>query len=369
MPLDRLAPDQRAVVQLVLQQGRSYGDLAGLLGIPEEAVRDRAHRGIAALGDGAAPAGAGEVTDFLLGQQGVSERETTRSRLSGDPALAAWAQSVAAGLSDVSSDLPEIPAAGGAATAAAAPDVGLDPRGDVDDPLDAPATEVDAEPLGRPRPRPLRDDASTRPRPRPRREVVGPGDRDAEGAAAGRPAGSRLGGALLIGGLAILVAAILIFVVNGGDDDEPESASNGTTSEEATPTATATPQALGQIPLQAVEGQTGRGVLALFGQPGQGLVFTLAAERVPQLEEGEAYAMWLTSDNGNSQLLGFFQEPPQGRRRQLATSGPRDEDAARFAGWLGRYDRIVVSKETVNRPESPATIVLQGDLPENSGAE
>ena len=44
MSLDVLAPDQRAVVQLVLQQDRSYEELAGLLGIAPEAVRDRARR-------------------------------------------------------------------------------------------------------------------------------------------------------------------------------------------------------------------------------------------------------------------------------------------------------------------------------------
>ena len=46
-PLDALAPDQRAVVALVLQQGRSYEDIADMLGIP------------VAGGAGAGPRGAG----------------------------------------------------------------------------------------------------------------------------------------------------------------------------------------------------------------------------------------------------------------------------------------------------------------------
>ncbi len=33
-PLERLAPDLRAVVSLVLQQGRSYEEIAALLGMP-----------------------------------------------------------------------------------------------------------------------------------------------------------------------------------------------------------------------------------------------------------------------------------------------------------------------------------------------
>ena len=49
MPLDALAPDQRAVVQLVLQRGRSYAQIAELLKISEDAVRARAHAGLIAL--------------------------------------------------------------------------------------------------------------------------------------------------------------------------------------------------------------------------------------------------------------------------------------------------------------------------------
>ncbi len=47
---DRLAPDQRAAVELVLRQGRSYGELSDLLGMPEETIRTRARGGLAALG-------------------------------------------------------------------------------------------------------------------------------------------------------------------------------------------------------------------------------------------------------------------------------------------------------------------------------
>ena len=377
MPLDTLAPDQRAVVQLVLQQGRSYADLAGMLGIEESAVRQRAHAGIASLGGGSAPSGAGDVTDFLLGQQTVSERETTRTLLSGDPSLYDWAARVSSDLRGLSSDLPELPApSGGAATPVpVAPDPEPEPAVTDPDVLDTAIADRANASLGRPRPRPrpLRDETETLGRPSPRRSRSESDEAPAPGSDRGDRPASRLGGALLIGGLAILVAAILIFVINGGDDDGngDNTAGTGTTAEEtATPDASATPQPLGQIPLAKVEGQTGRGVLALYGQPGQGLVFTLAAERVPALAEGEAYAMWLTTDDGSeSQLLGFFQEAPQGERRQLATSGPRDEDAARFAQWLTQYDNIVVSKETVNRPESPSTIVLSGDLPEGGGAE
>ena len=48
--LDTLPPDQRAVLQLVLQRGRSYDDIAKLLSIDRAAVRERALRALDALG-------------------------------------------------------------------------------------------------------------------------------------------------------------------------------------------------------------------------------------------------------------------------------------------------------------------------------
>ena len=57
-PLDALAPDQRAVLELLLRQGRSYGDLSEMLGIPEETVRERAHAALEHLAPEAPPGGA-----------------------------------------------------------------------------------------------------------------------------------------------------------------------------------------------------------------------------------------------------------------------------------------------------------------------
>jgi hypothetical protein len=47
--LDDLPPDQRAVLLLLVQQGKSHAEIAELLGIPERAVRDRAHAGLETL--------------------------------------------------------------------------------------------------------------------------------------------------------------------------------------------------------------------------------------------------------------------------------------------------------------------------------
>jgi hypothetical protein len=105
--LERLAPDQRAAVELVLR-GRGYGELAGLLGIPEETVRERARGGLEALApDLPPPARAGEVADWLLGQ---SSGEGARELLAADAGTRRWAQTVAAALGEVpGATTPELP--------------------------------------------------------------------------------------------------------------------------------------------------------------------------------------------------------------------------------------------------------------------
>jgi hypothetical protein len=47
--MEQLPPDQRAVLSLVLTQGRSYAQVASMLGIPERSVRERAHAALDAL--------------------------------------------------------------------------------------------------------------------------------------------------------------------------------------------------------------------------------------------------------------------------------------------------------------------------------
>jgi len=54
---DRLPPDQRAVLSLVLDRGKSYAEVAAMLAIPERVVRDRAHAALDALAEGSATDG------------------------------------------------------------------------------------------------------------------------------------------------------------------------------------------------------------------------------------------------------------------------------------------------------------------------
>jgi hypothetical protein len=64
--LDDLPPDQRAVLLLLVRQGKSHAEIAEMLGIPADTVRDRARAALDALAQepseprGAAPAPAGD---------------------------------------------------------------------------------------------------------------------------------------------------------------------------------------------------------------------------------------------------------------------------------------------------------------------
>ena len=62
-----ITADQRATLQLLLERGQSYGDLAQLLGQPEDEVRARARGALTELG-GADPDRNVGLTDYLLGQ-------------------------------------------------------------------------------------------------------------------------------------------------------------------------------------------------------------------------------------------------------------------------------------------------------------
>src|SRR4051812_17412982 len=167
-PLQSLAPDQRAAVELVLRRGLSYGELANLLGLPEDTVRARARAGLEALAPDLPPPGrAGEVADWLLGQQAPAHAARTQALVDSDAAVRRWAEQVAPPLRALSDDVPDLGAE-------------LPPP---------------REP-GASRPRPLRDDAA------PTRAAAAPPGRS-----------SRLGGAVLSALAALALGRRLPFVL------------------------------------------------------------------------------------------------------------------------------------------------------------
>ena len=118
---DDLPADQKAVLQLVLRQGRTYAEIATLLKISDAAVQNRALTALDAIGpsglEGLDDERQDEVGDYLLGQQSASERAATRDFLEASQSGRDWARAVAADLRGAGvageDGLPEIPADAG----------------------------------------------------------------------------------------------------------------------------------------------------------------------------------------------------------------------------------------------------------------
>jgi len=342
-PLDTLAPDQRAVLELVLRQGRSYGELSELLAIPERDVRARADAGLRALaGEPASGVDSGRIADWLLGQQPDAEAERTRAAVARSRDAREWAANAAERLGELGGTMPAVPAAD-------------DPsRGD-----DAPS----APPA--PRPRPLRgEDSPAGPRPRPLRgddSPAAPRPRPARDGAAAAPRSSRLGGAILIGVVALLVGATLLWIFVLRDDEEPAA-----TTPAATATATPTAQAGNDIPLRGTGDSQAQGLMRLARREDGAVQFAIAAQNVPPNEGREVYAVWLTREGGRPRRLGFAQAPV-GEDGILTTGGPQQGDEDKFPQWFATYEKILITRETDAKARRPGPAVLEGTLPAGAG--
>ncbi|HEY5318924.1 MAG TPA: sigma factor-like helix-turn-helix DNA-binding protein, partial [Solirubrobacteraceae bacterium] len=244
--LERLPPDQRAVLALVLQRGRSYDEIADLLAIDRAAVRDRALAALDALGptESRIPAERRAlITDYLLGQLPGRVRDQVRERLASNPAERAWARVLAGEIGPLARDpLPEIPSSQAASTleVTAVPEATPEPSATPPPPTPEAAPTPDGEAATTP---PL---GSGRGLPRPV-----PVER----------ASSRRGGGLLlaIAALILVVVVIVILATSGGSSPKKSGTTNaGTPTTTSTPTTstgtgtstTTTPHVIAQINLR-----------------------------------------------------------------------------------------------------------------------
>jgi hypothetical protein len=342
-PLEPLAPDQRAVVSLVLQQGRSYDEIASMLGIAPDAVRARAHAGLAALApaNGLPPEITGPIADYLLGQQPPRDAEATRGLLAESAPARGWAAGVADQLAPVSPNpLPEVP---GAAAPPAGEPAGAPSAETAATAAAAAPAEADEQPAAG---EPAADQApATAPPPDP-----------APGAAAAGPRASRLGGALLIAGVLLAIVVVLFLVLRGGGDGSDQTVGQEAT---ATPSATtsAAPEAqvADEIPLEG-QGEA-EGQMTVYLQDGA-LQFAIQAVSLPGAGS-KPYAVWLQKGD-RYERLGFASGAEDG---SLVVGGPGEDLREAFPQLYATYDRIVVSQETTDTSAAPTKVVLTGTLP------
>jgi hypothetical protein len=124
---DQLTDEQRAIVELVLRQGKSYDELSDMLGMPEARVRELARDALVDL----APVSArgveedwrGQLADYVLGQQAGPEATATRGHLRRSEAARSWTRSLLDSLEQLypNGDMPAIPEGERGARRAATP--------------------------------------------------------------------------------------------------------------------------------------------------------------------------------------------------------------------------------------------------------
>src|SRR5881275_128537 len=112
---DQLAADQRAIIEIVLKQGRSYEQIGEMLDLPTARVRELARDALTELApftaDFVDPQWRGQLADYVLGQQTGPEAQATRGHLRRSEPARIWAYSLLDALDDFYEDgqRPEIP--------------------------------------------------------------------------------------------------------------------------------------------------------------------------------------------------------------------------------------------------------------------
>jgi len=243
-----ITPDQRAVLQLLLERGQSYSDLATLLAVDESEVRSRARAALTELGGGDPDRNVG-LTDYLLGQADPIGRADVVRHLQSDPDDHQLAADLAAILREAfpSAELPRLP--------------------------------------GEPR--------------QPRRAR--------RGAEAQAAVGSRLPSlslsqsqtrlvAILGAAAVILIAAVLgITGAFGGGDDSTDEASVATTTEANAADGTTVP-----LLLEAEAGSDARGAV-IFGLAGTDQPFVqFQIRNLEPPSQGDAYVLWFLLGEGKA---------------------------------------------------------------------
>src|SRR3954469_11448170 len=364
--IEDLPAEERAVLQLALRSDRPFDELAGVLELDEAEMRRHAHAALAALGPdetaGLEAAQRDEIADWLLGQQSAEQRAGTERLLAGSAPGRAWARVVADQLRGLGAQrLPDIPdgargagADGNGAVTAAAPQ-----STEVASGAAAPTPpEAAVSPVGAGLTPPSAAAAAEAAAGAPGADGTAgaaPADDGSGRARLDAPRSSRLGGALLLGGLAVVaLAAVLYFAVLRGDGGDSSSskatAAASTTATKPQPQAPVEAQA-NLVPPGNRKSLKALGVVLVQRAQGQDQIVA-AVQGLPKPKNG-GYGIWVYSGPGKAQWLGFFaSQDQQGRllaRGQLKAS-------------IADFREILVTREAKGNPARPGAIFLRGPV-------
>jgi anti-sigma-K factor RskA/sigma-70-like protein len=311
--LDQLPPEQRAILELVVQRNRSYEDLAVMLDLPPLRVRELAREALVGL----APVTAnrvdadrlGQIADYVLDQQSSAEQTATKAHLRRSEAGRAWTSSLLDSLAHMyDGSPPEIPEA------------------------------EEAPPPRRRRERAPRERERVRERPRVERPRVREPlrRREPEVEAAPRPALSpealsavrrRRMGAALIGIAAIVGIVIGIVAITGGGSKKSSKRT-------AVPAQT---RIIGELLLRPVNGanKNNQGV-AIVAQRGSERDLIVQA-KLPPTKQGQAYEVWLYNSKTDAVPVGA----------QVTDQSGNYQGAGKLPADLSKFQAIDVSLQQI----------------------
>ena len=306
---DQLSADQKAIVELLLKQDKSYDELSDMLGMPVGRVRELARSALVSMSPvsarGVDEDWRGQVADYLLNQQSGPEATATRGHLRRSEAARAWSRSLLDSLDQFydRTNLPTIPEG-----------------------------EPHAEAAPRARRRPAADESDDRPRTArgaPCRPPL-PTSCAAAGSSAQAPAS-----VLLL----LIVLVWPVGLLTGGDDDKKDASADSSKQVKLE----------GQLLLKPVEGNAnnaaGLAVIAARGDDRQLIV----QARLPASKNREAYEVWLYNSPTDAKSLGAQVTDKDGN---FQGAGPLPED-------YKKYKFIDISREKVdtNRAHSGISIL------------
>ena len=273
-----LTADQRAMLQLLLERGQSYQDLAAVLGVGEDEVRSRARAALAELGEADPDAQVG-LTDYLLGQADPIGRADAVRHLQGDPDSRRLASDLVERLRAIAPDarLPELPEP-------------RERRGVLGRHGRAAAT-VEAGPA--PQPPPAADRAEAPSAPARLRQTLSRGQQRAIVA--------------LVAGAVVVIAAVLAITGAFDGDGEAQPAPETQTA------AQAEGDVLTSVPLEPQGGSDASGE-ATFGLATEDQAYVdITLENLSSLPQDRTYVVWLLLSEDQGYPLSPLQVAQDGR--------------------------------------------------------
>ena len=315
-----LSEDSRTLLQLLLGRGKTYEDIAGLLGIEESEVRSRAHQALTEI-NGDDPDRDVNLTDYLLGQCDPIARADVARELATNEEAAETASSLSDQLRLLvpGADLPRT------GTTAKAPSSGSRPK--------PPSL----------RPRLSRDKSETA------------GKADPAGATGGGRSSSqkRLIAILILAAFLVAVVILLLTGVFGGDDSdneppEPSAANAGAV-------------------MQPVGNQGGSGRVQ-FGRVEDNFAANMQFSELAPTGNSNSYVLWMDGSIG-AFPLNEFEVPESGTYGNTITLPP-EALCSITAGIFTDLSVSRVSKEEADAIVEQTSQALEGNqnrLPELAG--